>query len=63
MQRYILRRLVTAVSAARKPPSAQHTLGIDNLGRDVLSRIIYGLRVSLLVSLASVALGISVGML
>jgi len=50
-------------AVARKPPSAQHTLGTDNLGRDVLSRIIYGLRVSLLVSLASVALGISVGML
>jgi peptide/nickel transport system permease protein len=50
-------------AAARKPPSAAHWLGTDNLGRDVLSRIIYGLRVSLLVSIASVALGVSVGML
>ncbi len=50
-------------AAARKPPSAVHVLGTDNLGRDVLSRIMYGLRVSLLVSIASVALGVSVGML
>ncbi len=50
-------------TAARKTPSAAHVLGTDNLGRDVLSRIMYGLRVSLLVSVASVALGVSVGML
>jgi peptide/nickel transport system permease protein len=50
-------------SAARKPPSVAHLLGTDNLGRDVLSRIIYGLRVSLVVSIASVALGVVVGML
>lgn len=45
----------------RKPPSAHYLLGTDNLGRDVLSRIIYGLRISLLVSLLSVALGASTG--
>lgn len=49
--------------AARQAPSAVHLLGTDNLGRDVLSRIIYGLRVSLVVSLASVAFGVSVGVL
>jgi ABC-type dipeptide/oligopeptide/nickel transport system permease subunit len=48
-------------TAARQPPSAQHVLGTDSLGRDVLSRTIYGLRISLLVSVASIALGISVG--
>src|SRR6266850_643145 len=48
-------------TAARQPPSAQHLLGTDNLGRDVLSRIIYGLRVSLIVSVASIVLGVSVG--
>lgn len=49
--------------AARQPPSGAHLLGTDNLGRDVLARIIYGLRVSLVVSLASVAFGVSVGVL
>jgi len=50
-------------TVARKPPTAQHILGTDTLGRDVFSRIMYGLRVSLIVSVASVALGVSVGML
>jgi peptide/nickel transport system permease protein len=48
-------------TAARQSPSPQHLLGTDNLGRDVLSRIIYGLRVSLIVSVASILLGVSVG--
>jgi peptide/nickel transport system permease protein len=47
--------------AARQSPSAQHLLGTDSLGRDVLSRIIYGLRISLIVSVASIALGVSFG--
>ena len=48
-------------TAARQAPSPQHLLGTDNLGRDVLSRIIYGLRVSLIVSVASILLGVSLG--
>jgi len=36
-------------------------LGTDSLGRDVLSRIIYGLRISLIVSVTSILLGVSVG--
>jgi len=48
-------------TAARQAPSAQHLLGTDSLGRDVLSRIIYGLRISLLVSVTSIALGVSFG--
>ena len=43
------------------PPSAQYVLGLDQLGRDVLSRIIYGARVALEVSLASVAVAVVVG--
>ncbi|MBI2979251.1 MAG: ABC transporter permease [Chloroflexi bacterium] len=35
------------------PPSAKHILGADNLGRDLLSRIIYGARISMYVGLAS----------
>lgn len=38
-------------------PSWEHWLGLDHLGRDVFSRIIYGTRVALLVGVASVALG------
>ncbi|MBZ9713976.1 ABC transporter permease [Deinococcus multiflagellatus] len=49
------------------PPSAQHLLGQDSLGRDLLSRIIYGSRVSLIVgftvALFSVALGTLMGLL
>jgi len=40
------------------PPGAEgHLLGTDNVGRDVLSRIIYGARVSLLVGVATVCIG------
>jgi len=41
-------------------PSAEHILGTDNLGRDMLSRIIYGARVSMYVSLGASAIGVSI---
>ncbi len=44
-------------SAVRSGPTAAHMLGTDNLGRDVLSRIIYGSRITLIVSVTSVVLG------
>lgn len=44
-----------------RPPSAQHLLGTDEFGRDILSRIIYGARVSLMVGLVAVLLGGLVG--
>lgn len=47
--------------AIRQPPSMSHWLGTDDLGRDVLSRIIYGARISLLVGFAAVLLGDSIG--
>jgi peptide/nickel transport system permease protein len=47
--------------AARQPPSLQHWLGTDELGRDQLSRVMYGLRVSLLVAVLAVALSMVVG--
>lgn len=43
------------------PPSWQHWLGTDTLGRDTLSRVIYGSRVSLLVGLVAVALSALIG--
>jgi peptide/nickel transport system permease protein len=45
------------------PPSAEHLLGTDNNGRDVLARMIYGTRVSLIAGLASVAVGVLAGSL
>lgn len=42
-------------------PNAQHLLGTDNFGRDILSRIIYGRRVSLIVGFSSIIVAIIVG--
>ena len=45
----------------RVPPDSENLLGTDDIGRDILSRAIYGSRVSLFVALISVLLGTSVG--
>jgi peptide/nickel transport system permease protein len=42
-------------------PTQEHRMGLDTLGRDVLSRIVYGARVSLMVGILSVALGGVIG--
>jgi peptide/nickel transport system permease protein len=44
-----------------KPPSAKHILGTDQLGRDVLARIMFGSRISLFVAVVSIVLGITAG--
>lgn len=44
-----------------EPPSGAHLLGTDGLGRDVLSRMIYGARVSLLVGFVSAGLASVIG--
>jgi peptide/nickel transport system permease protein len=49
------------VGARLTEPNAQHVLGLDQLGRDVLSRMIHGARVALQVSLASVGAAVVVG--
>lgn len=49
--------------ARHAPPSAEHWLGADALGRDMLSRIIHGARYSLLTGLISVGIAFSVGSL
>jgi peptide/nickel transport system permease protein len=46
-----------------KPPSAEHVLGTDRLGRDILSRVLWGARVSLLVGVGVVALSAALGTL
>jgi peptide/nickel transport system permease protein len=48
-------------AAVRKPPSALHLLGTDDLGRDVLARIIFGARASLLAGVISVAIALAIG--
>lgn len=44
-----------------QPPSWEHWMGVDSLGRDILSRIIMGTRISLAAGFVSVALGMIVG--
>ena len=59
--------IATSWSAVRKAPSGSHWFGTDELGRDVLSRVVWGARASLLAGLVSVsismALGVPVGLL
>ena len=45
------------------PPSAAHWLGTDNLGRDIVARVLYGTRVSLIAGLASVTAAVVAGSL
>jgi peptide/nickel transport system permease protein len=48
--------------AVRKPPSLQHLFGTDEIGRDVLSRIIWGTRASLLAGVVSVSIALALGL-
>src|ERR1700733_4656149 len=47
--------IATSWTLVRKAPSAQHWFGTDDLGRDILARVIYGARASLMAG------GVSVG--
>jgi peptide/nickel transport system permease protein len=53
--------LATSWTLVRKAPSAQHWFGTDDLGRDVLSRVIYGTRASLMAGAISVTIALSIG--
>src|SRR6201991_1279076 len=53
--------LATSWTLGRKPPSLLHWFGTDDLGRDVLSRVIYGTRASLAAGAISVCIAFSVG--
>jgi len=55
--------LATSWTLVRKPPSALHWFGTDDLGRDILSRVIYGARASLMAGAISVGIGVPFGLL
>ena len=53
--------LVSNLSEALQKPSAAHLLGTDNIGRDTLSRVLYGGRQSILLALAATVLSMLLG--
>jgi peptide/nickel transport system permease protein len=53
--------LATSWSTVRKAPSMAHWFGTDDIGRDVLARVVWGARASLLAGLVSVGIALCVG--
>ena len=53
----------TAAGRSLLPPSLEHPFGTDLLGRDVLSRVIYGARVSLAVGLLATSISTAIGLI
>lgn len=51
------------IRARFQPPSAEHIMGTDNFGRDTFTRVAYGARVSVLVALVAVGIGLVIGVL
>ena len=60
---YSPREQVGSLSQNGEPPSGEHFFGTDKQGRDFFSRVVYGSRLSLLVGLVAVAVGLSLGLL
>ena len=52
---------VSNMAVRNQPPSWQHPMGTDALGRDLLTRVLYGGRISLLVGLLVIGISISIG--
>ena len=50
------------LSIALAQPSSDHFLGTDNLGRDTLSRVIFGSRASLMVGIVAITIAVTIGM-
>ena len=55
--------LAIDLSAILQPPSSEHLLGTDNLGRDILSRILFGTRTDLTMGVIGVAAPLVIGIL
>ncbi|MFT4150543.1 MAG: ABC transporter permease [Paracoccaceae bacterium] len=53
--------LDAAVGGVWEPPSSQYWLGTDTIGRDILSRLMYGAQITIFVALASSVLAFSLG--
>lgn len=53
--------VTTSWTLVRKPPSTLHWFGTDDLGRDILARVIFGARASLVAGAISVGIALSVG--
>ncbi|HEX7922279.1 MAG TPA: ABC transporter permease [Bradyrhizobium sp.] len=53
--------IATSWSLVRKAPSMQHWFGTDELGRDVLARVVFGARASLLAGVISVGIALAIG--
>jgi peptide/nickel transport system permease protein len=53
--------LATSWSAVRKAPSAAHLFGTDEIGRDVLARVVWGARASLMAGVVSVCISLALG--
>ncbi len=52
---------LTSIKTTLKSPSAEHLLGTDKLGRDILTRLMFGARTSLLIGFASVIIAAVIG--
>src|SRR6201997_1212873 len=53
--------IATTWALVRKPPTSTHWFGTDDLGRDVLARVVYGSRASLAAGAISVSIALSIG--
>ena len=53
--------IAQTLAEALRPPSPEHPLGTDNFGRDVLSRLVFGARISLFIGVMSQAIAVTIG--